>query len=436
MKTKTKICLAIGLGAILFIVPILIFCWIKDNALCLAILLGAILLIAPISIHLFKNIKNTGCKKTFCLIKDNIKSILKDNTVLFSFIVLGTMMFIVLMSVIFPDFFAWAMKQLCGIENEKLAIILLMLEIVSCVLFVVVFTNAKKHFMKAILVLFIAFFVILFIVLVVAILSVIFSNMFSDGFAYEMGRLLGIINKEKIITMLAFGIGGCLTALGAMALIWRAKVADESNILERFNAATGHLASGRAGARTAAFYEFYHLSKNDQEMEKLVFNTLCAHIRQITTALDYRGTERPTEEIQTLLELLFTKKIGVKDSLKDVSENMPEDDDNDKDYKDYVFNTLWANLQRAKLKGANLYKARLVKARLQGTDLSNADLEKANLSGAKLQGADLSEVENIKDAILDKAIISKETIFPDDYKPITEKNDEDEMYIVRIEKIV
>ena len=147
----------------------------------------------------------------------------------------------------------------------------------------------------------------------------ILGVMFSECVACIMGDLLGTIDekgkvdKKETITFLAFGMGGLLTAWGAWALIQRAKAVDDGNIQDRFKAAAEHLGSNQTWARAAAFYELYHFAKDNKETEKSVFNILCSHIRQITTASNYYGKYRgrPTEEIQDLLELLFTKRIGI-----------------------------------------------------------------------------------------------------------------------------
>ena len=79
---------------------------------------------------------------------------------------------------------------------------------------------------------------------------------------------------------------------------------------------------------------------------------------------------RPSEEIQSLLDMLFVQDHDI--------------------FKGLPINLRRSRLNGADLQGAHLEKAVLAKAYLQGADLSGAHLQGADLSGAHLQGADLS----------------------------------------------
>ena len=102
---------------------------------------------------------------------------------------------------------------------------------------------------------------------------------------------------------------------------------------------------------------------------------LCAHIRQATSGSSYQAEHKtePSEEIQSLLTLLFTEE-------HDVFEDCP------------------INLQGSYLNGATLVQARLKKANLREAQLQDADLKYARLQGAdlykaRLQKADLMEAQ-------------------------------------------
>ena len=78
---------------------------------------------------------------------------------------------------------------------------------------------------------------------------------------------------------------------------------------------------------------------------------------------------RPSEEIQSLLDMLFVQDHEI--------------------FKGLPVNLQRSRLNGADLRGAHLEKAVLAKAYLQGADLSGAYLQGANLREARLQRADL-----------------------------------------------
>ena len=79
---------------------------------------------------------------------------------------------------------------------------------------------------------------------------------------------------------------------------------------------------------------------------------------------------KPSEEIQSLLDMLFVQDHDI--------------------FKGLHINLRRSRLNGADLRGAHLEKADLSGAHLRGADLSGAHLQGADLSGAHLQGADLS----------------------------------------------
>lgn len=77
-----------------------------------------------------------------------------------------------------------------------------------------------------------------------------------------------------------------------------------------------------------------------------------------------------------------------------------------------------ASLSLAYLAGANLREANLRKARLWRANFRHADMEAADLSGANLIDADLYRT-NLAGVILQNALYSKNTIFPQGFDPRT-----------------
>ncbi len=154
---------------------------------------------------------------------------------------------------------------------------------------------------------------------------------------------------------------------------------------ERLKNAIEHLGHGAVSVRLGGAYELFHLAQDNKELRQTALDILCAHVRRTTGEKEYREKHksRPSEEIQSLLTLLFVQEHE-------------------------VFDGLHINLQGSWLNGANLEKARLRKAVLsgahfqgalldyahfQGADLRRVYLQGANLKEARLQGADLSEAE-------------------------------------------
>ena len=144
---------------------------------------------------------------------------------------------------------------------------------------------------------------------------------------------------------------------------------------EQLQNAIEHLGNRADSVRLGGAYELFHLAKDNEELRQTVLDILCAHIRGTTAEGEYRMKfqRKPSEEIQTLLSLLFVQE-----------------------YK--VFESLNIKLQESWLNGANLQdadlrRAELERARLQRANLEDADLRRANLSGAHLQGANLQDAD-------------------------------------------
>ena len=214
--------------------------------------------------------------------------------------------------------------------------------------------------------------------------------MFLETIETWIFQLLGVSQKSEALKFLGIGMGGLLLALQALASHKRAKAMEEAanaqaeatkhqaaanqNIeqgqrQERLKNAIEHLGHQSDSVRLGGAYELFHLAQDTEDLRQTVLDILCAHIRRTTGEGKYREKHKskPSEEVQSLLTLLFVQEHE-------------------------VFKGLRINLQGSWLNGADLNDARLEKAflnlaYLQGTELLNAHLQGANLLNAHLRGA-------------------------------------------------
>ena len=157
---------------------------------------------------------------------------------------------------------------------------------------------------------------------------------------------------------------------------------------ERLKNAIEHLGHDSGSVRLSGAYELFHLAEDEEGKKGLrqtVLDILCAHIRQTTGGPAYRKDyeRNPSEEIQSLLTLLFVQKhkvfTGLNINLQGSWLNGSNLDD--------------ARLGKANLRGAQLHRAHLVGAQLHGANLRGAQLHGAYLVGAQLHGAHLIEAQ-------------------------------------------
>ena len=259
--------------------------------------------------------------------------------------------------------------------------------------------------------------------LLIVLLAIFFAVMFSENLDW-ISPYLGLTEKNEILTFLGIGMGGILLALQAVIANRRAKAMEDTakaqakateeqakanqnteqgQRQERFKNAIEHLGHKSVSVRLGGAYELFHLAKDTadeaKDLRQTVMDILCAHIRQTTGEAEYREKHksRPSEEIQSLLTLLFVEEYEV---FKGCHINLQGSWLNgsrlerarfrgatlDEIYLQGAFLTE-AHLQGASLIQAQLGGAFLPSACLQGTILVNAHLEQARLSNARLQGA-------------------------------------------------
>ena len=205
-------------------------------------------------------------------------------------------------------------------------------------------------------------------------------------------RLFGLSDKFRILNFLGVAMGGILLAIQAVLSYKRAKAmedaanaqagataeqakanenAEKGLRQERLKNAIEHLGHESDSVRLGGAYELFHLAQDTESLRQTVLDILCAHIRRTTGETEYRyqHKSKPSEEIQSLLTLLFVQEHE-------------------------IFKGLDINLQGSWLNGADLEKARLRGAVLDKTYLQKSDLREAQLQGvflwqAQLQGARL-----------------------------------------------
>ena len=243
---------------------------------------------------------------------------------------------------------------------------------------------------------------------------VLFLNvMFLDNPTWAF-RLVGVCDKYEVLKFLGIGMGGILLALQALASHKRAKAMEESATAqakateqqaksyrhteqgqrqERLKSAIQHLGHTSASVRLGGAYELFHLAEDTKELRQTVLDILCAHIRQTTGENEYREKHKsnPSEEVQSLLTLLFVQKHGVFNGLQ---VNLKGSWLNGADLREVC---LWkailnqAHLKKARLDRAHLQRSNLAEAHLEDAILDEAQLQDAVLILAQLQGANLSK---------------------------------------------
>ena len=271
-----------------------------------------------------------------------------------------------------------------------------------------------------------------------------------------ISELLGVSNKEapknEVLKIIGILMGGILVVWQAWASHKRAKAmegtakaqADAANAQadaaqaqaranenteqglrqERLKNAIEHLGDKKDSVRLGGAYEIFHLAEDTEELRQTVLDILCAHIRQTTGEKEYqeKHKSKPTEEVQSILSLLFVQEHEVFKGLRiELQESWLKGADlKQARLKGAILNKAYlqgadlvlthleramlveAHLEEAILVGARLEKARLEQAYLQGADLAQAYLQEAFLSKAHLQGADLAQAY-LQEAFLSEA---------------------------------
>ena len=241
--------------------------------------------------------------------------------------------------------------------------------------------------------LFSIFQVALIVLLIVAFVTFV-GVLFFDYVKNCVSGLIGLTAKNKILTFLGIGMGGILVALQALMSYKRAKAMEKTAEAqadaakaqadavskteqglrqERLKNAIEHLGHDSSSVRLGGAYELFHLAEDNKDLRKTAFDMLCLHIRQTTGEKEYQENykSKPSEEIQSLLTLLFVQEHKV--------------------FRGFHINLQGSWLKGADLKGARLEKAILIGVRLQKANLEEANLQRGNLVRARLREANLSK---------------------------------------------
>ena len=79
---------------------------------------------------------------------------------------------------------------------------------------------------------------------------------------------------------------------------------------DRFNSAIDLLGSSETSVRTGAIYALHELAIEEEKYRRQIAQILCSHIHSKTNESEYKKThsKRPSNEIQTTIDLLFKEK--------------------------------------------------------------------------------------------------------------------------------
>ena len=224
----------------------------------------------------------------------------------------------------------------------------------------------------------------------------------------HISKLLGLSEKNEVLKFLGISMGGILIALQALMSYRRAKAMEDAvekteqgQRQDRLKNAIEHLGHKSDSVRLGGAYELFHLAKDTlgedpkEKLSQTALDILCAHVRQTTGESEYweAHKSKPSEEIQSLLTLLFVQKHEV---FKDCHINLQGSWLNGADLRD---GRLWkailtrVHLRGAKLDRAHLQRANLVEAHLEEASLSEAWLHEADLFCVRMQGAYLKKAQ-------------------------------------------
>ena len=231
--------------------------------------------------------------------------------------------------------------------------------------------------------------------LIVLLVTVLLAVAFWDW--QFMFRFLGLSEKSEVLKYLGISVGGLVLMLQAVIANRRANAMQQTAEAqaranentehglrqERLKNAIEHMGNESESVRLGGAYELFHLAQDMMDngsIRQTVLDILCAHIRRTTgeDAYQDKHSSKPSEEIQSLLTLLFVQEHDLFTGLRI---NLRES---------------WLNgaeLRRARLREADLRKAILVNTHLKEARLERTCLREADLFEAQLQGAELSEAQ-------------------------------------------
>ena len=98
-------------------------------------------------------------------------------------------------------------------------------------------------------------------------------------------------------------------ARAAEAQAQAAKAAESGNVQQRFKDTIEHLGSTSESVRIGGAHTLFHIALEAETLRASIADILCTHIRSTTQSGEYqkKHQERPSVEIQSLMELLFAE---------------------------------------------------------------------------------------------------------------------------------
>ncbi|VVH59737.1 hypothetical protein BAZOLSSOX_1931 [uncultured Gammaproteobacteria bacterium] len=145
---------------------------------------------------------------------------------------------------------------------------------------------------------------------------------------------------------------------------------------DRFNSAIDLLGSSETSARTGAIYALHELAIEEEKYRRQIAQILCSHIHSKTNESEYKKThsKRPSNEIQTTIDLLFKEK-GLYTKKFARAAEFPK------------ANLSHAYLMGVDFKGAQCQKANFANAQCQKANFCSAQCQWVNFFMAQCQGA-------------------------------------------------
>jgi uncharacterized protein YjbI with pentapeptide repeats len=235
-----------------------------------------------------------------------------------------------------------------------------------------------------------------------------------------------LIDTESKITLTSFGsgLGGLIAIIGLYFFYQRLEkqqkqidIQINQRVDDRFNSAISLLGSSETSARTGAIYALYELAIEEEKYRSQIAQILCSHIRSKTNETEYKDThsERPSNEIQTTIDLLFKEKGLYGQEFARVVE-FPKANLSHAYLMGADFTNAWcqgvnfkyAQCQRTFFIGAQCQDASFFMAQCQGANFLLAQCQdasfwmarcqEANFRDAQLQGADFRNTAQLQGA--------------------------------------
>ena len=181
------------------------------------------------------------------------------------------------------------------------------------------------------------------------------------------------------------------------------KILQKQSRDNRFSSGVELLGNTNESARIGGAFNLYFLAKELKEYRKPACEILCAHIRTITNKQEYKikYTEKPSDEIQTILDILFKEDYGL--IFDNCDKNLVEAILIGAKLSEGTLSNV--NLKFSVLNNVNFYKATLNNVRFHKATFSKVDFGSAKLSNVEFFRATISNVD-FNSAILSKIIFS------------------------------